>query len=299
MPPAIRNIFTAPGKTMVMPGQTPIHQYLRLFLSALFFVGTLEMLPAAVFADSTSGNEAMLLRQAHDLYTGSMDAPEDEAEKMLRRSASLYGRLAVEKGIRNGYLYYNIGNCHLRLGELGTAIYYYRKAEILLPQFKDLRENLRTAEGQRRDKAPRGQLASVWRTLFFWHFLAGLRTRVFLFAGFYLAGWVALIARFRYRRPVLKVIAFLSLFFSAVFFLSVSATALTLHYSNAGVLVTDQFEARTGPGESYDPAFTGPLHDGCEFEKIGSEGGWLEVELQTGDKCWIRNDREVARLIRE
>ena len=263
----------------------------------LFVILSGIQLPAGP-ALAENGEEVDMLQQAHDLFAGSMDASEEKAENMLRRAASLYGRLASEKGISNGYLFYNAGNCHLRLDELGMAIYYYRKAEILLPQFEDLKENLRTAEGRRRDKAPRGQLASVWRTLFFWHFLAGLRTRVFLFAGFYLAGWVALFSRLKYRRPVLKVSASILLFFSVVFFLSAAATTLTLNYSNAGVLVADEFEARTGPGESYDPAFTRPLHDGCEFDKTGEEGGWIEVELLSGDRCWIRNDTAVARLIR-
>lgn len=240
-----------------------------------------------------------LLQKADDLYREAVSSPDAESEILFRQAASVYLRIIREHGVKNGYLYYNTGNCHLRNRELGLAIYYYRKASNIIPQFDDLRSNTAAAMAMRIDKVHQGQMTSIWRTLFFWHFFMANSAKTILFFVFYLLFWTAVIARIYLKKPVLKVISLLSLLFSVVFFSSLAAVEITERFSRDGVLVAESFEARSGPGESYDPAFTRPLNDGCEFEMIERDGGWMQVELSSGDRCWIRDDPAIAKLVRE
>ena len=56
----------------------------------------------------------------------------------------LYTEL-IERGVKNPYLFYNLGNTYFKLGQLGYAILYYEKAISLKPFDRDARENLEYA----------------------------------------------------------------------------------------------------------------------------------------------------------
>ena len=61
-----------------------------------------------------------------------------------RKAAALYGS-ALEQGIDNGHVYYNLGNAHYRLGQYGLAIANYRRALRQLPSDPDVLANLSLA----------------------------------------------------------------------------------------------------------------------------------------------------------
>ena len=43
-------------------------------------------------------------------------------------------RQLIESGHSNGHLYYNLGNCYMRLGQVGAAILSYERARLLLAE---------------------------------------------------------------------------------------------------------------------------------------------------------------------
>ncbi|MCX8009537.1 MAG: tetratricopeptide repeat protein, partial [Ignavibacteria bacterium] len=58
----------------------------------------------------------------------------------------------LSSGIEGASIFYNIGNAHYRLGNLGEAIYYYEKALKLKPADEDITHNLQIAKLQTIDK---------------------------------------------------------------------------------------------------------------------------------------------------
>ncbi len=73
----------------------------------------------------------------------------------------------VEKGVRNGKLYYNLANAYLKNGDIGPAILWYERALKLLPNDPDVRFNLTYADTLATDK--KESFASPLMTvMFFW-----------------------------------------------------------------------------------------------------------------------------------
>ena len=58
-------------------------------------------------------------------------------EKNYQGAADIFEKL-IDQGATNGYLYYNLGNTYMRLGNTGSAILNYVRARSFLPEMKIL-----------------------------------------------------------------------------------------------------------------------------------------------------------------
>ena len=198
----------------------------------------------------------------------------------------------VDAGINNGLLYYNLGNTHLWLGEIGEAIADYRRAERLIPDDERLRANLRFARSLKRDHIePSGKRTFV-QTVFFWHYSWPARTRGIGAMIGYGMFWFLIAIRLLWPRvrTGYPTLACLALWLTL-------ATSITIDLQlrsglTEGVLITNDVVVRMGNGEAYDPQFKQPLHEGVEFRLIEQRGGWLLIELADGNQGWVRQ-REV------
>ena len=66
----------------------------------------------------------------------------------------------------DGHLLYNLGNAAFRLNQIGRAILYYERAQVLLPRDADLKFNLGHAREQIRDVIPEAE--NFVGTALFW-----------------------------------------------------------------------------------------------------------------------------------
>ena len=58
----------------------------------------------------------------------------------------------LNEGYSSHELYYNLGNSYFKRGEIGDAILYYSKAEVLVPTDDDTRHNLAVVSNYVKDK---------------------------------------------------------------------------------------------------------------------------------------------------
>jgi hypothetical protein len=237
----------------------------------------------------------VLFVRANELFRRGLDSSGQEREESIRKAAVLYEVITKEKGIRNGYLYYNLGNCYFHLGEIGKAILNYRRAEKLIPNYSDLKANLKSARSQRKVNIERSQMQSIARTLFFWHYIIGLKTKIVVASILFSIIWIFLLTRLFVDRSALKWGAMLC----ALFALMLGGSAGVYRYVERsmpiGVVLAHNTIPRKGPGESYQESFKEPLQEGTEFRVRDRQGGWLQVELDNGARCWV-NSRD-AELI--
>lgn len=265
-----------------------------LFLVLLLAVGLSAVRTTA--ASEPAPDRAALLAQANSAFKEANEtfATDPAAARELYRKALLrFERLAAD-GVANGRLFYNLGNVHFRLGDLGRAIVNYRRAERFMPEDENLRRNLAYALSLRADRIEPQETAQVLRILFFWHYDLPERVRAALFGVCYLMFWLCagllLLPR---TRP------------AARWGLSVSSLCGLLLLGSLlvggagpgkarGVVVAETV-ARRGDGRSYAPAFDGPLHGGTEFRLIEDRGEWLQVELIDGSRAWL--ERQAAELV--
>ena len=117
-----------------------------------------------------------LFNAGNDLASSDYEA----AQTQWRKAAELL-EAEANSGLRNGPLFYNLGNIYFRLGDIGRAILNYRKAECYMPGDANLMRNLSIARRMRKDKVEIQESTRVMKTLFFWHydFSVSAREKIF------------------------------------------------------------------------------------------------------------------------
>jgi len=261
----------------------------RLFRPFCLLFAALCWLPAANAALSKQQARALfveaneLFRQANETSRRDTEAAHD----LYLRAALRFERIIEEGGIRNGKLYYNLGNAYFRAGGIGRAILNYRRAAQLIPSDPNLCQNLAYARGTRTDSFQQPEQQQVLKALLFWHYDLSPRLRSLLFGALSLLFWsLASVRLFRPGWISRKTVGFCAA--AALLFLgSLLAEAYQRNHQEPGVIVAREVVARKGDGESYEPSFKEPLHAGTEFVVVENRGEWLQIELPDSRRCWV------------
>ena len=218
-----------------------------------------------------------------DLHSLLFRANQAYLEDHYEEAARLYERI-VQSGHLNGHVFFNLGNTYVRLGELGKAILYYRKATILLPRDGDLKANLQYARSLAKDRIEEGS-PSLWNTLAFWYFGMNFQGLLVVFVLFNLLFWaMALISLYRNREWV-KWTLWLSLLLSLVLGVSAGLKYRESFLNAGGVLLEDEVPVRAGFSRNDTTLFV--LHEGAEFTVLDQEKGWWKITLADGKKGWV------------
>ncbi len=251
--------------------------------AALAFVAILALFPA--IAAQSPNADAMAL--GNGLYeAGSYSEAVEVYEELVAR------------GVRNGALYYNLGNAYFKLGELGRAILNYRRASGADPGDGDMENNLNLARDMTVDgleppeKSFVASLSSPTRRLL-------TRDQTAVAALVFWAAMVLLLlgAPFARDAAALRAVRYGAFVASGLMVLSLAALAGHI-FSGVGeratVVVESEVELRSGPGAQYLSEVT--LHSGAEVTTIESRGAWTRLELPVGElQGWVPN-RAVERV---
>jgi hypothetical protein len=224
-----------------------------------------------------------LFRQANERYEQDPSAAVD----LYRRAALRYERIARDGGIRNGRLFYNIGNAYFRSEDIGRAILYYRRAEEYMPGDPNLVQNLAYARSRRLDSFEEQQQTRVLRTLLFFHYDLSPGVRAVLLAVFSGLFWALAALKLIRSRWIPRWPVVLTGVVALMFAGSLAVDAVVGTRQQPGVILAQEVVARKGDGTSYEPSFTDPLHAGTEFELVESRADWQHVELPDGRQCWL------------
>ena len=192
-------------------------------------------------------------------------------------------------GIENAPLYYNIGNCYYREGQLGRAVASYRRALMLAPRDSDAKINLaliRAAVGGG-DTTSTGGLATV--TALPLRFFSARQFQWIFYLAYYLAAGCflgVLFLRGRFRR--IGLYGLTAAVVVAGCALGLSEYGISKFRSvTEGVVVADRAPLKSGPGDAFQEIAT--LPDGLELRLRAKSGIWVEVELPTGEVGWLRD----------
>jgi len=255
---------------------------------------------ASASAEIPHDEAVLIFQEANQLFRQANEASVNnpgEAYELYRSAALRYERLTDEGGIENGRLYYNLGNAYYRMDDLGRAILNYRRAERFLPGDADLMENLASARSRRLDRFELETGAKAMRTLLFWHYDLSFRLRRLLLALFSAAFWaLAAWGVWRGRQAPRGALLATGLL-AAAMAVSLGAEAFSAASSEGGVVTAPETVARKGDGETYEPAFTEPLHAGAEFRLLERRPDWYRGKLPDGRAFWVpaRDVELVAR----
>jgi tetratricopeptide (TPR) repeat protein len=202
---------------------------------------------------------------------------------------------ATSSGVRNAAVYYNLGNCYYKRGDLGMAVANYRRALMLSPRDEDTKVNLsllRRAVGTGDTTATYslGNLALIPLQL-----MSPRELRIGFYVAYFLTAICFLCVLFfkaKVRRMSIRGMVVLAVV--ALAFLAISDYGVSrFNSSSEGVVVTDRAELKSRPGDAFGELTK--LPDGAEVRLRARSGLWLEVELPTGEIGWLR-EKDLAPI---
>ncbi len=192
-------------------------------------------------------------------------------------------------------VYYNMGNCHYRLGRLASAILYYERAHLLSPGNGDIQFNLTMARSKTVDKmVPRHEFFFVGWYRSLCHIMS-VDSWAALAVSCFLAALVGLLLHLfvqggRVRRASLASAVVLLLLCAFANLFAYSQRSAQQHRTSA-IVMTNTGSVKSTPSASGKDLFV--LHEGTRVEITDDTlQGWYEVELQDGKKGWME-----ARLV--
>ena len=259
-----------------------------VIMLALLFLSSAAVVMAG--ESLTESEKKELYDQGQEFFhqATEISASNPQTAKALYAKALLrFNSLVDQGGVRNGKLFYNIGNINFLLDDIGRALLNYRRAEQYIPNDPNLVKNMAYARNMRQDNLEIKNQKKILQTLFFFHYDLGTKTRLILFGIAYVFFWIFAGVKIFSQRPYTSWALAIAMFFILLSGISLSVEKYLATKNLEGVILAPEIMARQGDAESYQPSFEDPLHSGTEFILLEERGAWWQIELPDGRSCWI------------
>jgi tetratricopeptide (TPR) repeat protein len=197
-------------------------------------------------------------------------------------------REALAEGYASTALFYNLGNAHFRLDELGEAILAYERARLLAPDDPEVRHNLSIAHEQTVDQfsrlpTPYWQRAwqAVVRRIGPWPlFVAGLV--LWLTA----AGVAIKRALGGPGGPWQRRILSIAVLTGGALLIAAFWASVSREYTQRGVVLAQEVDLVVEPSPTASTEIT--IHEGVVVHLLRRRGEWIFVQLPNGARGWAQ-----------
>lgn len=254
----------------------------RAFKAFIFCYIVLAAASSLFAEESLDKSKDYLFNQANNFY---------EQEKYDDAIVEYNKILAA--GLESGNIYYNLGNCFFKKGDLGKAILNYERARKLIPRDRDLEANYKYAQAFIKRTTDQAAKLWIWRLTdaFFSQFtLNGLTLFVFMM---YLLITIVIVLIVILKPPrgyTTGILAVMALVFI------VSAGNLMNKAGLIGreaVVMSENTEARFEPFDRATAHFT--LYEGVKVVVIESKGDWRKVRREDDKVGWVKS-ADIERI---
>lgn len=190
----------------------------------------------------------------------------------------------VSDGVRNGKLFYNLGNAFLKQGDIGPAVLWYERAKELIPGDPDLHFNLTYARSLVKDED--GETASpVFQVLFFWRDMFRPADLQWAGIGFNAMFWLLLGINRMFSKKALRSACVGALLFSIVFLGTSGWRAFEKSYHPKAVILPASVAVRSGFSPESTELFV--LHGGTKVAVEKKADGFLKIRFSKDKIGWI------------
>lgn len=201
---------------------------------------------------------------------------------------SIYENI-INKGIKNGNIYFNLANSYLKNEQLGKAILNYKNAQIFQPRDVDIERNLNYALELTKDQISTEEaMDPMLRIIFFWYYTLNLPELIILTITLNLIVCITLIVSFFYKNEILKGANFIAVIILIILTISSGVKIYNNDKPSEGVIVVKEVDVKCANGSSYENLFT--LHEGTPFKISQQIDEWYKIELSNGQKGWLYKD---------
>jgi tetratricopeptide (TPR) repeat protein len=204
----------------------------------------------------------------------------------------------LEAGFESGALYYNIGNCYFKLGDLGRSILFYERALVENPRDDDARANLELAESLTADEIV--PLPGFWvlRAVDWWVHALPSSWLSAIVGMAYVVGMSAVVAALLSRSRAIerwgRRIAIVAGVLVLVFGINMASIELGLGEPVEAIVLADEVSVQSAPTDDQAlQVFT--IHEGTKARIDQQSGQWAEIVLADGKVGWVKV--EVLEII--
>jgi tetratricopeptide (TPR) repeat protein len=198
-------------------------------------------------------------------------------------AAKLYQKIG-DSGVASEQIYYNLGNAHMKAGQLGRAMVAYERALRLKPRDSDLKANVEFAKSRIQTPEPDGPSSGIFihlKEVTLDEIVVILTAVVIAISIFILAG---LFLRWRFRKTALA-IGLLTLVF--VFHLFALLAKIDDLADRAVILA--QTDVKYEPESAATTHFT--ASEGWKVRILKESSGWVKVERPDGLEGWVPKEK--------
>ncbi|GAA4279431.1 tetratricopeptide repeat protein [Aquimarina mytili] len=221
-------------------------------------------------------------------------------EETFQRAGSLYNqekyqeaidtyRSILDSGQESAALYYNLGNAHYKVSNIGPSIYYYEKALELAPNDEDIKNNLAFAQNATIDAIdviPEGFVSRTIKgfTNMFsydnWAWISVLCVVLFviLFILYYTADTSS-------RKRLFFVSSWLLLFVGILGVVFAFNQYNTLKNDQFAIIFSQEAVVKSEPNLRSEEVFE--LHEGTKVKVTETVNNWKKIKLADGKIGWI------------
>lgn len=195
----------------------------------------------------------------------------------------------LEHGKHSSALYFNLGNAHYKINEIGPSIYFYEKALMLNPDDAEIKTNLAFAERMRMDQIE--SLPSSDTGTLFSEVISSLSVDEWAYLGLVsLLLAVLFFILYRYTVPTIRkriffVISVVLLFLFVVCTIAAFYGKNYMEERDFAIVMEEEIIARDEPKNSSSSPFT--LHEGTKVELMEDFGDWTKIVLSNGSRAWL------------
>ena len=223
-----------------------------------------------------------------------LGANESYNKGAYQEAVSVYEQL-LNAGLHNGHIYYNLANAYYRQGNIGKAVYNYRRALFLLPTDPDIKANLNLARKQTKDNLWAEESNSGITKLVLANYFTP-RELYWMFIISYVGFWALIFIQYHKQSPMLKL--FLPIYTASLLWISASyfgtAPSWDGSYSFAfsidsttkrpAVVLAEELNVNSGDSDRYQVVFV--LHQGAEILATEQRANWIHILLPDGKQGW-------------
>jgi len=218
------------------------------------------------------------LKKAGELY----------AKKDYHSAAELYEQTLSTEGVAPE-IYYNLGNCYYKTGEIGKAILNYERALRLDPRFDDARYNLQIAQQKVVDNVGVAQNFFLARWLDDLIEMFSSNQWFFISFGLFLLFLVATFLFIFASSVRLRKVSF----YMGALFITVCLVFLTFSHlqkseqvnHRGAIIMNGVVVVKSSPDKSGTDLFQ--LHEGTKVSIKSTLDKWVEIKLSNGNVGWV------------
>ena len=219
-----------------------------------------------------------------------LDGIKHYKEDRFAEAAAAFSSVA-DMGIKNGKLFYNIGNAYLKNGDIGNAILWYERSLKLLLHDPDLKFNYEYAQSLTKDEKGDKEFPLV-RILFFWKYLLSQNWIQWSAICCNLIFWTLMTVRMFQRKFRFRTLGHVILTLGLVFTLTAVYNDYETDFTKEAVILPSRVSIRSGLTDDATELFV--LHAGTKVKIDKEKDAYIRIFFSEGKIGWIKkSDADV------